>query len=91
MENIGNNGHYCCQNNVLTALTAGPHRVDRLTEFPHAWSALASHALATQPPALLARLLRLRPDTHEDAVKKVAGRLGMMCRDSKFICNKTVQ
>ena len=76
MENIGNYGHYyCCQNNVLTALTAGSHRVDRLTEFPHDWSALASHALATQPPALLARLLRLRPDTHEDTLTEVARRL----------------
>ena len=65
--------------------------MDRLTEFPHAWSALASHALATQPPALLASLLRLRPDTSEDSVKEVARRLDTMCRDSKFICNKTVQ
>ena len=64
--------------------------MDRLTEFPHAWSALASHALATQPPALLASLLRLRLDTSEDSVKEVARRLDMMCRDS-FICNKTVQ
>ena len=65
--------------------------MDRLTEFPHAWPALASHALATQPPALLASLLRLRPDTSEDSVKEVARRLDTMCRDSKFICNKTVQ
>ena len=93
IENIGRYLDIRCSSpcQSIAISTAGPHRVDRLTEFPHDWSALASHALATQPPALLARLLRLRPDTHEDAVKKVAGRLGMMCRDSKFICNKTVQ